>query len=221
MSQPRTRIAVADDHVFIRMAIVATLDQMPGAVVIGSVSDSTQLIALLQAQPCDVLVTDYAMPGGAEGDGLQLLERLRQQWPDLRTVVMTGLDQPAMIQALYSTGTTRILSKTDDIIHVQAAVQAALANRRYLSPSIMPLLPARRARPASLAELSPREREVVELYLQGWTINQIAEHLGRRKQTISTQKSSVMQKLGAESDADLFRIAAELGLAGAGAPPSV
>lgn len=212
MSQTRTRIAIADDHAFIRMAIAAELDRMPGVELIGEASDSTGLIKLLQSRPCDVLITDYAMPGGDDGDGMQLLERLHSTWPELRVIVMTGLDQTSMIQALYAAGATRILSKSDDVSHVQAAVQSAISNRRYLSPSILPLLPARRARAASLATLSPRELQVVRLILQGRSVNEIAEQLGRRKQTISTQKTSAMQKLGAGNDADLFRISAELGL---------
>jgi two-component system capsular synthesis response regulator RcsB len=220
MSLPRTRIAIADDHAVIRMGIAAELDEMPAVQLIGTAANSTELMALLEAEPCDVLVTDYAMPGGSDGDGMQMLRQLLARFPELRIVVMTGLDQPAMIQALYAAGITRILSKSDDTSHVQAAVQAAQVNRRYLSPSIMPLLPARNAQPATAAALSPRELEVVSLFLLGHSINDIAAQLDRRKQTISTQKTSAMQKLGAESDADLFRIAAEIGLGAANRPPA-
>lgn len=81
----------------------------------------------------------------------------------------------------------------------------------HLSPSIAPLAPPRGAtRPT--AKLSPREKEVLSLYVGGATINEIAEKLDRRKQTVSTQKVSGMAKLGIEKDADLFKHAAELGL---------
>ncbi|MBA0098762.1 response regulator transcription factor [Stenotrophomonas indicatrix] len=211
MSMPRIRVAIADDHAVIRMGVEAALDEMSSAQVVGAVADSTALLALLARESCDVLVTDFAMPGGSDGDGLQLLRVLAQRFPQLRVIVMTGLDQPAIIQALYASGFPRILSKADDSSHVPAAVQAAMANRRYLSPSIVPLLPARHT-VTTQGVLSPREQEVIRLYLGGASINEIATQLGRRKQTISTQKTSAMRKLGAESDADLFRVAAELGL---------
>jgi len=213
MTTTPIRVALADDHPVIRMGIEAAISEKPTLQLIGAASDSTGLVELLQAQPCDVLVTDYAMPGGRHGDGMELLAFLRQQFPALRVVVMTGLDQPAMIQALHGAGIDHILSKADDISHVPAAIAAAAVQRRYLSPSIAALLPSRGAQRAP-ARLSPREQEVLSLFVAGLTINEIAERLGRRKQTISTQKISGMAKLAIERDADLFKYASELGLTG-------
>lgn len=213
MSHPIIRVAIADDHPVIRMGIEAAIDEIPTLTCIGAVADSSALVALLEQTGCDVVVTDYAMPGGAHGDGLQLLAYLRQTFPDLRLIVMTGLDQPAMIQSLHASGIDHILSKADDTSHVPAAIAAAWANRRYLSPSIAQMLPARGA-PRATAALSPREHEVLVLYVSGLSINEIAERLDRRKQTISTQKTAGMAKLGIDKDADLFKFATELGLRG-------
>lgn len=211
MSHPIIRVAIADDHPVIRMGIEAAIDEIPTLSCIGAVGDSSALVALLQQTACDVVVTDYAMPGGAFGDGLQLLDHLRKHFPDLRLIVMTGLDQPAMIQALHASGIDHILSKADDTSHVPAAIAAAWANRRYLSPSITQLLPARGA-PRAIAALSPREHEVLVLFVSGLSVNEIATRLDRRKQTISTQKTAGMAKLGIDKDADLFKFASELGL---------
>ncbi|MDV3514078.1 response regulator [Stenotrophomonas sp. C1657] len=211
MSHPIIRVAVADDHPVIRMGIEAAIDEIPTLSCIGAVGDSSALIALLEHTACDVVVTDYAMPGGAYGDGLQLLSHLRTHFPDLRLIVMTGLDQPAMIQSLHASGINHILSKADDTSHVPAAIAAAWANRRYLSPSIAQLFAARGPARA-VAALSPREHEVLVLFVSGLSINEIATRLDRRKQTISTQKTTGMAKLGIERDADLFKFASELGL---------
>lgn len=211
MADNTIRVAVADDHPLIRMAIEAALDAVPALHHIGSAEDSTGLMALLDAQPCDVLVTDYAMPNGVHGDGLELLATLQQRYPQLHIVVFTGMDQPAIVQALAAAGINHILSKGDDVGHVAAAVLAAHVRRRYLSPSIAPLLPVRGSQRVTVA-LSPREHEVLSLFVSGLSVNDIAERLGRRKQTISTQKINGMVKLGIERDADLFKHAVELGL---------
>lgn len=211
MSHPIIRVAIADDHPVIRMGIEAAIDEIPTLSCIGAVGDSSALVALLEQTACDVVVTDYAMPGGEYGDGLQLLGYLRTHFPDLRLIVMTGLDQPAMIQALHASGIDHILSKADDTSHVPSAIAAAWASRRYLSPSIAQLLPARGA-PRTEAALSPREREVLVLFVSGLSVNEIATRLNRRKQTISTQKTVGMAKLGIDKDADLFKFASELGL---------
>lgn len=211
MNSKPFRVAVADDHPMVRMGIEGSLDGFPMLQVIGSAADSTELVALLDAQPCDVLVTDFAMPGGAHGDGLQLLDFLRTRYPDLGVVVMTGIDQPVMIQAILARGVAGLLSKADHVSHVAHAVTAVQAHRRYLSPTIAalsPTLPGQRR----TVRLSPREQEVLSLYVDGMSISAIAEHLQLRKQTVSTQKVSGMAKLGIERDADLFKYAAELGL---------
>ena len=214
MADNSIHVVVADDHPLIRMAVESALDTVPALVHAGSAANSTELIALLDAKPCDVLVTDFAMPGGEHGDGMQLLQLLRERYPDLQIVVFTGLDQAAIVQALFEAGISHILSKGDDVSHISAAVMAAHVGRRYLSPSIAPLLPLRGVQRPTLA-LSPREREVLTLFVAGWSVNAIAERLDRRKQTVSTQKVNGMAKLGIERDADLFKYAVELGLAAA------
>lgn len=211
MADNSIHVVVADDHPLIRVAIESALDSVPALVHVGSAADSTELIALLDRHPCDVLVTDFAMPGGTHGDGLPLLHMLRERYPELQIVVFTGLDQAAIVQALFEAGISHILSKADDVSHIAAAVIAAHVGRRYLSPGIAPLLPLRGTQRPTLA-LSPREREVLTLFVAGWTINAIAEKLDRRKQTVSTQKVNGMAKLGIERDADLFKYAVELGL---------
>ncbi|MDY1034180.1 response regulator transcription factor [Stenotrophomonas sp. CFBP8980] len=214
MADNSIHVVVADDHPLIRMAVESALDSIPALVHVGSAADSTELIALLDEHPCDVLVTDYAMPGGAHGDGLPLLHLLRERYPELQIVVFTGLDQAAIVQTLFEAGISHILSKADDVSHIAAAITAAHVGRRYLSPSIAPLLPSRGTQRPTLA-LSPREREVLTLFVAGWSVNAIAEKLDRRKQTVSTQKVNGMAKLGIERDADLFKYAVELGLSGA------
>lgn len=211
MADRPIQVIVADDHPVIRMGMEAVLEQSPSMALVGAAANSGELIALLQAHPCDVVVTDYAMPGGEYGDGLALLHLLRTRWPDLRIVVATGLDQPAMIREIYASGIDHILSKSDDHRLLSDAVQAAYVNRRYFSPSVTPLIPARGTQRKSPA-LSPREREVVSLLATGLTVNEVAERLGRRKQTISTQKVNAMTKLAIERDADLYKYVLEHGL---------
>lgn len=210
MIQLAIRVALADDHPVIRLGVQSALDQAPAIHCIGAVEDSTALVALLEQADCDVVVTDYAMPGGAYGDGLELLAYLRQHFAQLRIVVMTGLDHPSLLNRLDALGVSGILSKGDDLHHVQAAVMAVYAHRRYFSPSVAELLQRKEAR--RVTELSPREKEVVALFVNGLTVAEIAARLDRRKQTVSTQKMNAMRKLNATNDAELHKFAVDLGL---------
>jgi two-component system, NarL family, captular synthesis response regulator RcsB len=212
MESTYVRIAVADDHPVIRLGIEAKIAEVPIFKLVGSASSSSELIALLDAHACDVIVTDYAMPGGVHGDGLELLALLKLRYPAMAIVVITGMDRPAVVQAMQAHGIQNILSKADDMSHLVTAVQAAYARRPYLSPGVSPIVGS--SRPLhDCAVLSPRETEVLSLYIGGATINAIAAHLRRSKQTVSTQKVRAMGKLGLENDADLFKHAGELGLA--------
>lgn len=210
MTQLAIRVALADDHPVIRLGVQSALQEAPAIQCIGAAADSTELVALLEREPCDVLVTDYAMPGGAFGDGLELLSYLKLRFLALRIVVMTGLDQPGLIHKLDASGAAGIVSKADDHSQVLAAVMAVYAHRRYHSPSVVKLLERKEQRRVTV--LSPREMEVVKLFLQGLSITEIAERVNRKKQTVSTQKVNAMRKLGVERDAELYSFAADLGL---------
>ncbi len=210
MNSLAIRVALADDHPVIRLGVRSALEEAPAIQCIGAVADSSELVALLKREPCDVLVTDYAMPGGAFGDGLELLGYLMLHFPSLRIVVMTGLDQPGLIHRLDSSGVAGIVSKSDDLSQVQAAVMAAYAHRRFHSPAVTELLRRREQRRVTV--LSPKEVEVVRLFLEGLSITEIATRLDRKKQTVSTQKVNAMRKLGVERDAELYSFAPDLGL---------
>ncbi|MFL4617051.1 response regulator [Stenotrophomonas maltophilia] len=210
MNHLAIRVALADDHPVIRLGLRSALDEAPALHCIGAVSNSTELFALLRLEPCDVLVTDFAMPGGEHGDGLDMLRLLLATYPGLRIVVMTGLDQPGLLHQIEALGAHGILSKGDDLQHLPPAIMAVYAQRRYLSPSVAEVLQRKEARRVTV--LSPREQEVVSLVIQGFSVAEIAIKLDRKKQTISTQKINAMRKLGVERDAELHKFAVELGL---------
>jgi len=207
----RIRVAIADDHPVLRIGIESALSEVPAIDIVGTCSSSTDLVALLDANGCDVLVTDFAMPGGEHGDGLQLLDFLGQRYPELAIVVITGIDRPAIVQAILSHGIEAIVSKADDMSHLRMAIQAAWVRRGYLSPAVASLLPNGKSS-GSVQALSAREREVLSLFIGGTAIKDIAKQLQRSKQTVSTQKIRGMAKLGIEKDADLFKHALDLGL---------
>jgi two-component system, NarL family, captular synthesis response regulator RcsB len=204
-------VIVADDHPVIRFGVENSLDDISNVTHMGSASNSTELMTLLSSGSCDVLITDYAMPGGLYGDGLELITHLRMRYPDLCIIVLTGMNKPVLIRALLARGIRIILSKVDDIANVRTALQAAQTGRRYFSPTVAAIVKALEM-PQSTSRLSQREAEVIKLYLAGATINAIAQQLQRSKQTISTQKVNAMRKLGVANDADLFKYAAEAGL---------
>lgn len=209
------RVILADDHPVMLRGIEHELSDVASIQLVGTARNSTELIALLASKKCDVLVSDYAMPAGEYGDGIALFSLIKRRYPDIKIVVLTMLDNPAVIRALVTQQVTCIVSKSDAVTHLVPAVHAVHHGGKYYSPTINEIVESidwnRRGRGGSDI-LSQRESEVVRLFASGLTVNEIAERLSRSKKTISTQKTKAMEKLGIERDVDLFRYALENGL---------
>ncbi|CDN62107.1 response regulator transcription factor [Burkholderia cenocepacia] len=202
------RVIVADDHPSSALGMSQALSGSSTIKLLGTVANSTDLVAMLDEQQSDVLVVDYVMPGGKFGDGLALLSFLQRRFPALHLVTITMLDNPSVLRAIQKQGVSCILSKSDAISHLVGAVHAAFVGANYLSPFIKQLLENSEIAP-STRPLTNREIEVVRLYCAGYTVGEIATQLHRSKQTISSQKSSAMKKLGIIRDVDLIRYASE------------
>lgn len=210
----KIRLLLADDHPALLSGIKHDLAQIPTLEVVGEASDSGELVSLLHTTPCDVLVTDYAMPGGSYGDGMNFMSYLRRNFPDLKIVVFTMLDSPALVHGLARLGVHSVLGKVFETSHLISAIHAVYAGARYFPSEYDVSLPRRgNTDTKSAPRLTQRELEVVRLYVSGLSVNEIASRLNRSKQTISTQKSSAMRKLSIDRDADLFRYAYENGIA--------
>jgi two-component system capsular synthesis response regulator RcsB len=213
--QDPVRIVVADDHPVILFGAEHALLKFPGLQVVGRARQSTELVKMLQTSACDVLVTDLAMPGGQYGDGLQLIGYLRRNFPNLPIVVLTMLENAALLKRLSELGVTSVVNKSDDLSHIGLAVQHVSRNLEYMSPLVKASLDALRMNSGGKRDevmLSKRELEVVRLFVSGMTIKEISEQLNRSIKTISTQKNTAMRKLGIDRDSELFQYAQSNGL---------
>jgi len=204
------RVVIADDHPTVLKVIEQELAAVETVKLIDAARNSTELVELLDKQACDVLVTDYAMPGGEYGDGLALFEFIQRCYPNINIVVMAMIDDPAVLRALITHKIRCVLSKSDDSSYLIPAIHIANSGGEYFSPAVKALMQTiggdnkvqRRS-----SDLTKRELEVVRLFVSGLTIDEIPERLYRGKQTVSAQKISAMKKLGIERDADLIKYA--------------
>lgn len=216
MDSSLIRVVIADDHPAVLKGITQELAAIDTIALNGVARNSTELIELLDNVACDVLITDYAMPGGEYGDGLALFEFIQRRYTNINLVVITMIDNPAVLQMLINSGMNRLVSKSDDSAYLIPAVHIAYTGGEYFSPSMDAIVQALRLEQNSRrvpGQLTKREVEVVRLFVSGLTVNQVAEHLHRSKQTVSSQKASAMKKLGIERDADLYKYAISMGLA--------
>jgi two-component system capsular synthesis response regulator RcsB len=213
----KLRIVLADDHPFVLLGIRATFSMDENLEVVAEAASAAELLRLLAYTPCDVLVTDFAMPeqGLQAEDGLRLIKRLRRDWPAISIVVLTSMSNVAILRSILAAGAMSLLNKVESMDELAAAVRFAGFGRRYLSTSIVAALAVAGAETDGLGEgprLSPREIEVVRMFASGLSITEIARFMKRDVRTISRQKRDAMGKLGVQNDPGLFAFARAHGL---------
>jgi two-component system, NarL family, captular synthesis response regulator RcsB len=174
------------------------------------------LVELLGRSSCDVVVTDFSMPGGRYGDGLTLLRFLKRRFPNVRLVVLTSIENSAVMKGIMDVGALGLVSKSDELNHVEFAIRNAQLGNRYASPRVSEQLleqtPEAHAANDQSTQLSKRETEVLRMYAEGLTVSEIGQRAGRSSKTISAQKMAAMKKLGLRHDADIFKYAQAHGL---------
>jgi two-component system, NarL family, captular synthesis response regulator RcsB len=213
----KLRVVLADDHPFVILGMKALFGTEDGMDVVGEATSVTQLLSELESKPCDVLITDFAMPeaGLDAHDGLRLIRKVRQQWPHINIVVLTSVSNIAILRSILNAGAIGLVDKAEPIELVMSAVRHAQVGRRYVSASFaFTLAEAGAEMEFSLDEprLSAREIEVVRLFANGRSIAEIAKELNRDARTISRQKRDAMNKLGVRNDPGLFAFVRAQGL---------
>jgi two-component system, NarL family, response regulator NreC len=216
------RVVLADDHGIVRQGVRYLLEEQPDILVVGDFEDGAAAMDFVQRMRPEVLVADLMMPGLP---GLDLIARVRQVAPYTQVVVLSMHVNVAHVAESLRNGAIGYVVKQADIRDLVAAVRAAAAGRRHLSPRIDPaavtnyLRQSRAVQIDPLDTLSPRERQVLELVAQGHTNAEIAERLAVGRRTVETHRAHMMSKLGLESQADVIRFALRRGLLSIEAQP--
>ncbi|MDF3885128.1 response regulator transcription factor [Cupriavidus basilensis] len=198
-------VVLADDTPLMLSGLKCALNSISKITILASCETSQELFGTLADIKCDVVVTNYAIRGSESGDGLAYLSRLRRLHPDVKIVVLTSYKQPAIIKSVLALGVSAIVAWHDDAAEVITAILVSSAGGEYVSPQVRTALACFQSDIEQPQQLSPRESEVMRLYISGMTIGEIAALLKKGKQTISCQKMSAMRKLGIKSNADLIR----------------
>jgi DNA-binding NarL/FixJ family response regulator len=187
------RIVIADDHALVRTGLAQLLTAVDDFEIVGEASDGQEAIDLALALAPDVVLMDVSMP---DVGGIEATRRLLQKEPSLRVVMLTAFhDRERVLEAIDAGAVGYLLkdAEPDDLVR---GVHAAARGESPLDPrAASEVLGARtRARPA--ADLTAREREVLELLADGLANKQIARKLGISEKTVKTHLTSVFQRIG-------------------------
>jgi two-component system capsular synthesis response regulator RcsB len=207
------RIIISDDHPVVLAGLKASLQAYGDRfTVVGEAHSGPELVSLVARVPCDLLITDFSMPGShPASDGLSMLRLLRESTPQLPILVLTMLSNPGLVQGMLAAGVRGVVDKMAGTKELMLAIDAIRAGRSYLSERTRRQIEGTTTPSDEQGPISPREAEIVRFLAEGLTVSEIARRTGRSVKTISQQKRDAMRKLGLDSDKQLFEYARSLG----------
>ncbi|MHA3737097.1 response regulator [Pseudomonas sp. Eth.TT006] len=200
-------VVIADDHPIVLLGVRELIERDERFRVVGEANDSVGLITLLQSQPVDLVITDFNMPADSPyGDGLKLVEYLSRHFAHVKILVLTMISSPLILTRLHELGVVGVIQKSQLQDDIQQALTAIAKGRTFKSakPDPVSVMEPNVALNERLALLSPKEFEILRMFVAGQSVTMIARSQSRSAKTISTQKISAMRKLEVASDQDLL-----------------
>jgi DNA-binding NarL/FixJ family response regulator len=206
---PNLRVVLVDDHQLIREGLRRAFDRAGDIDVVGEAGSVAEALDALDRLRPDVLVTDVRLP---DGDGIGLTTQVRSGNPSMGIVVLTMYAGDDQVFAALDAGASGFVGKDAPAEEVVAAARHAAANpRAFTARDLAGAMQRRMSAPAG-PKLSPREREVLDLLVDGLAIAQIARRLYISESTAKTHVANIYEKLGAGNRAQAVMAAVRLGL---------
>lgn len=202
----RPRVLLADDHRLLREAFAQLLQAE--CEVVGSVGDGRAVLAEAPRLRPDVVVLDVAMP---LLNGLDTARQLARVLPDARVIFLTMSEDPDIAAEAFRAGAAGFLLKNSAASELLQAIREVVQGRSYITPLATQGLVGSLLNPAPRAvkttDLSARQREVLQLLAEGHTMKEIARLLKITPRTVAFHKYTMMEQLGAASNAELIMAA--------------
>ena len=208
------RVLLADDHTLMRAGLRELLERIEGVNVIGEASDGQEALDLVGLQLPDVVVLDISMP---RLNGLEAAERIRKSFKNVRVIILSMFGTEEYVTAALRAGASGYLLKDAAVSELEVAIRAAAAGDMYLSPAISKqvvdqFLDRDHEDENPLEMLTKRQREVLQLIVEGNTAKAIATLLGLSVKTVETHRADIMDRLDIHDVPGLVRFAMRTGL---------
>lgn len=204
-TQNHLRITVADDHHIVRDGLVGIINAQPDMTVVAEAEDGQIAAEQILARRPDVAMVDISMPGC---DGIEVIERVRQVWPEAKIILLTTFDTDDDIERGIRAGARAYQLKDVRAPQLMQCVRDVHAGKTVFSPSVA----AKLARRLTQVQLTRRELEVLRLVSDGNANKKIAAKLFISESTVKLHVNSLFDKLGVASRTEAMKAALQRGL---------
>ena len=207
----RPRVLLADDHTLLTEAFERLLESE--CEIVGTVADGRALLAAASRLKPDIIVLDISMP---QLNGLEAGRQLKRTMPEVKLIFLTVNEDPNLAAEAFRMGGSAYLLKKSAASELFQAIQEVLKGRAYITPLITEDLVGTLLRePApkeGAAKLTPRQREVLQLLVEGHNMKQVASILEITPRTVAFHKYRMMENLQINSTAALIQFAIKHGI---------
>ena len=222
LSRTRISVVLADDHRILREGLAALMSREPDLDLVATAEDGPSMLRQVRTHMPHVLVTDLSMPGLNGSDAVQ---RLRAELPQVQVLCLSVHDEDRLVLAMIEAGASGYVLKDGSFDELALALRQVMLGRIYISPALSGVMVRemrrRKTGPAMVESptLTARERQLVQLFSEGYTTNEIAEQLHVSPKTVATHRENVLHKLQLRGVAELTRYALREGLSSLDATP--
>lgn len=208
---PTIKIMLADDHALIREGFRSLLGKSELFEIVGEAENGKELIEKIANTNPDVVLTDISMP---HLTGLEVMERIKKTRPEIKFIILTMHEEREYVMRALSAGAEGYLFKNVEKAELEKAIKTVFDGGKYFSAAITNILAEYVAKPVptQVAEITPREKEVLELVAEGHSTKQIADKLGISIRTVESHRINMLKKLEVSNSAELIRKSIQLKL---------
>jgi DNA-binding NarL/FixJ family response regulator len=205
------RIVVAEDSLIVREGLQQLLAASPNVDVVAAYGDVQAVLDAVDRDRPDVVLTDIRMPPSNTDEGIRLANHLREGRPSMGVVVLSQYAEPPYVLALLESGSDRrgylLKERIHDRGQLVSAIETVARGGSVIDPKIVEVLVEANARTDSspLAELTPRERDVLAEMAEGKSNAAIAESLVLTKRAVEKHINSIFMKLGLAASEDVSK----------------
>ena len=205
-----TRILLADDHEFVRKGLRTVIQDREDWEICGEAENGRRAVEMAEELKPDIVVLDISMP---ELNGLDAARQILSALPDTEILILSMHDSEQLIRQVLETGARGYLLKSDASRQLVSAIEALRRHKPFLTSEVNEVVlrgyldGMEPLKGEDSAELTGREREIVQLLAEGSTSKEVATKLGISTKTVETHRSNIMRKLDLHSIAELVRYA--------------
>ncbi|SFZ79544.1 response regulator [Chitinimonas taiwanensis] len=212
------RLILADDHAVVREGLIALLQRERDIEVMAQARNGMELLQLARTLKPDVVVTDIGMP---IMNGLEAIRRLSSEALPCKLLCLSVSDRPQEVMAALDAGAAGYVLKDNSFDELARGIRRVMANQIYLSGELIGSVmhacrsPAAAREVIKLPQLTPRERQIAQLFAEGHSTQAIAKRLFLSAKTVASHREHLFKKLDIHSIAELTRYALREGLSSA------